>query len=60
MRSALSHDDLLAIQLLARDALSADEQATDARASGAHREADALETERRLAIAQIRKILGAG
>ncbi|MGD0679998.1 MAG: hypothetical protein ABSC94_31830 [Polyangiaceae bacterium] len=56
--TALSHDDLVAIQLLARDALYAGEQASEARDVGAHHEADDLEAERRCAIAQMYKILG--
>jgi hypothetical protein len=60
MKAALSRDDLAAIQLLARDAISAGEQAGEARGLGAHRDADALETERLRAIAQIYKILGVG
>jgi predicted metal-binding membrane protein len=58
MKTALSGDDLTEIQLPARDAISAGEQASEARGLGAHREADALETERRMSIAQICKVLG--
>jgi hypothetical protein len=58
VKADLSPDDLLAMKLLARDAITAGEQAAEARGLGAHGDAVALETERRQAIAQIYEILG--
>jgi hypothetical protein len=58
MKADLSADDLLAIKLLARDAVTTGEQAAEALGLGAHRDASDLETQRRQAIAQIYKILG--
>jgi hypothetical protein len=58
MKKSLGADDLTAIQLLAADAITAGEQAGEARGLGAHREAAELEKDRRWAIARIYKILG--
>lgn len=58
MKTDLSADDLLAIQLYARDAIDAGEQAEEARSLGFHPEADELEKDRRFAVGQIYKMLG--
>ncbi len=57
MKAELTRDDLLAIALLAREALDAWEQADDARAARAHQQAETLDAERKRAIAQIYKLL---
>jgi hypothetical protein len=53
----LTWDDLAAIGMLARDATDAAAQAGDARDYGKNELADAFEADRRVAIAQIYKIL---
>ncbi|MBV9945475.1 MAG: hypothetical protein JOZ69_01350 [Myxococcales bacterium] len=58
MKTNVTDDDLLAIQLLARDAITAGEQAGHARQAGAKADADSFEAERRQAVAQIYRLLG--